>query len=134
MALRPGKNPADLKNSYPIETAEYAKILGIDHQLAFNWWVPHVLRKRDCIVSLVRKRSPCHLKRAHKFGIEVPKTIKEALELDTKNCNNFWADTIAKEMTDICVAFKILLNWQSAPIGYQKIPCHMVFDIKMKDF
>jgi hypothetical protein len=37
-------------------------------------------------------------------------------------------------MKDICVAFKILLDGQSAPIGYQKISCHMIFDIKMEDF
>jgi hypothetical protein len=37
-------------------------------------------------------------------------------------------------MKDICIAFKILVNRQSAPIGYQKISCHMIFDIKMEDF
>jgi hypothetical protein len=37
-------------------------------------------------------------------------------------------------MKDVCVAFKILLDGQSAPIDYQKIPCHMIFDIKMEDF
>jgi hypothetical protein len=74
------------------------------------------------------------LKRTHKFGIELPKTVNEALELDKKNGNTFWADAIAKEMKDICVAFKILLDGQSAPIGYQKIPCHMIFDIKMDNF
>jgi hypothetical protein len=41
------ENLADLKESHPIETAKYAKILGIDHEPAFNWWAPHVLRKRD---------------------------------------------------------------------------------------
>ncbi len=70
----------------------------------------------------------------HKFGIESPKTVNEALELDKKNGNTFRADAIAKEMKDVCVAFKILLDGQSAPIGYQKIPCHMIFDIKMEDF
>jgi hypothetical protein len=114
------ENLADLKES-PIETAKYAKILGIDHEPAFNWWVPHVLRKRDHIISLVRKRNPCYLKRTHKFGIELPKTVNKALELDKKNGNTFWADAIAKKMKDICVAFKILLDGQSAPIGYQKI-------------
>jgi hypothetical protein len=128
------ENLADLKESHPIETAEYAKILGIDHEPAFNWWVPHVVRKRERIISLVRKRNPCYLKRTHKFGIELPKTVKEASELDKKNGNTFWADATAKEMKDIHVAFKILLDGQSAPIGYQKIPCHMIFDIKMEDF
>ncbi len=37
-------------------------------------------------------------------------------------------------MKDVRIAFKILLDGQSAPIGYQKIPCHMIFDIKMEDF
>lgn len=125
---------ADLKESHPIEVAEYAKILGIDHEPAFNWWVPHTLKKRDRIISLVKKRSPRFLKRTHKFGIEVPKTVKEALELDKKNGNTLWADAIAKEMKDVRVAFKILPDGQSAPIGYQKIPCHMIFDVKMEDF
>jgi len=128
------ENLADLKESHPIETAEYAKILGIDHEPAFNWWVPHVLKKRDRIISLVRKRNPRYLKRTHKFGIELPKTVKEAYELDKKNGNTFWADAIAKEMRDVRVAFKILPDGQLAPIGYQRIPCHMIFDIKMEDF
>jgi hypothetical protein len=88
----------------------------------------------DCVILLVRKQNPRYLKRTHKFGIELSKTIKEALELDKKNGNTFWADAISKEMKDVHVAFKILLDRQSAPIGYQKIPCHMEFDIKMEDF
>jgi hypothetical protein len=74
------------------------------------------------------------LKWTHKFGIELPKTVKEALALDKKNGNTLWADSIAKEMKDICIAFKILLDGQSGPIGSQKIPCHMIFDIKMERF
>jgi hypothetical protein len=31
------ENLAHLKESHPIETAEYAKILGIDHEPAFKW-------------------------------------------------------------------------------------------------
>ncbi len=82
----------------------------------------------------MRKHNPHYLKRTHKFGIELPNTVKKNLALDKKNRDTFGADAIAKEMKDICVAFKILLDRQSAPIGYQKIPCHMIFDIKMKDF
>jgi hypothetical protein len=64
----------------------------------------------------------------------VPKTVKEALKLDKKNGNTLWADAIAKEMKDVRVAFNILPDGQSAPIGYQKLPCHMTFDVKMQDF
>ncbi len=126
---------ADLKESHPIETAEYAVTKGLDHEPAFNWWVPHVLKKRDQIISLVRKWTTTrYLKRTHKFGIEVPTTVKEALALDRKNGNTFWADAIAKEMREVRIAFNILPDGSSAPIGSQKIPCHVIFDVKMEDF
>ncbi len=37
-------------------------------------------------------------------------------------------------MKEVQIAFNILPDGRSAPIGYQKIPCHMIFDVKMKDF
>jgi hypothetical protein len=92
------------------------------------------LKKRDQIISLVYKRTTRYLKRTHKFGIEVPKTVKEALDLDCKNGNTLWVDAIAKEMKEVCIAFNILPDRHSVPIGYQKIPCHMIFDVKMEDF
>ncbi len=107
---------------------------GIDHKPAFNWWVPHVLKKRDRIISLVHKQTTHYLKRNHKFGIEVPKTVKEALDLNRKNANTIWVDAIAKEMREVLIAFNILPDGHSAPIEYQKIPCHMIFDVKMEDF
>ncbi len=128
------ENLADLKESHPFETAEYAVTQGIDNKPAFNWWVPHVLKKHDQIISLVCKWTTRYLKRTHKFGIDVPKTVKEALARDRKNGNTLWADAIAKEMKEVCFAFNILPDGHSAPIGYQKIPCHMIFDMKMEDF
>ncbi len=55
---------------------------GIDPKPAFNWWVPHTLKKHDRIISMVWKRSACYLKRTHKFGIEMPKTVAEVKDLD----------------------------------------------------
>jgi hypothetical protein len=34
-----------------------------------------VLKKRDQIISLVHRRTTRYLKRTHKFGIEIPKTV-----------------------------------------------------------
>ena len=83
---------------------------------------------------MVKRRNTRYLKRTHKFGIEVPKTVAEAHDLDRKNGNTLWMDAIVKEMREVQKAFKIIPDDQTAPIGYQKIPCHMVFDIKMEDF
>ncbi len=56
----------------------------IDHEPAFNWWVPHELKKRNQIISLVRKRIPRYLKQNHKFGIKIPTSMKDALEIDKR--------------------------------------------------
>jgi hypothetical protein len=74
---------------------------GIDHEPAFNWWVKHFLKKREQIISLVKRRQTRYLKRTHKFGIELPKTVQEALALDKKNGNTLWADAISKEIKNI---------------------------------
>ena len=64
----------------------------------------------------------------------MPKTVEEALCLDCLNGNTLWVDAIAMELKNVCVAFKILDQTDPDPIGYQKIKCHMVFDVKMEDF
>ena len=128
------ENLHKLKESHPVETAEYAMTMGIDHEPAFNWWVPYVIKKRERIISLVKKRQTRYLKRTHKFGIAVPKSVDEALELDKINGNTLWADAIAKEMKNVRAAFKILPDGERAPNGYQRIHCHMIFDVKMENF
>ena len=108
--------------------------MGINHEPAFNWWVTHVLKKRDCLISLVWKRIPRYLKRNHEFGIKIPTSVKDALEIDKKNGNTYWDDAIKTEMKNVRAASKILPDGTTAPNGYQKISCHMIFDIKMEDF
>jgi hypothetical protein len=108
--------------------------MGIDHEPAFNWWVTHVLKKRDCIISLVWKCIPRYLKQNYKFGIEIPTSMKDALEIDKKNSKTYWVNAIATKMKNVIAAFKIMPNGTSAPNGYQRINCHMIFDVKMEDF
>eukprot|EP01082_Thalassiosira_pseudonana_P015427 g13704.t1 g13704 contig9:237785-238624(-) len=112
---------------------EYAVAQGIAHEPAFNWWVTHVLRKRDRIVAAVKKRNVRYLKKTHKFGIELPKSVAEAYELDRRNGDTKWADAIAKEMKNVRVAFRILPNGERVPQNYQFVHCHMIFDVKMED-
>ena len=62
------------------------------------------------------------------------KTVKEAAELDKKNGDTKWMGAIAKEMTNVRVAFDILKDVDRAPIGHKQINCHLIFDVKMEDF
>ena len=117
-----------MKESYPVEVAEYAEATGISDEPAFSWWTTHVLKQRQRIVAAVNKR---YHKMTHKFGIKVPKTVEEALALDKENWNDLWWKAIQKEMSALKVAFKIL---DKPPIVSQYMKCHIVFSIKMEDF
>ena len=74
------------------------------------------------------------LKKTHKFGIEVPRSVAEAYAIDKRNSNTLWTDSITKEMKNVQIAFKILANGDMVPVGYQRMQCHMIFDVKMEDF
>ena len=117
-----------LKESNPVEVAEYAVAKGIDDETAFSWWVPYTLKKRDAIISAVNARVA---KVTHKYGIEVPRTVKEAKAIDEKNCNRFWQDAIDKEMKNVAVAFRILDHGEEIPHGWTESSGHIVFDVKM---
>ena len=72
---------ADMKESHPVEVAEYASARGIDKEPAFQCWVPHTLKKRRVILSALKKRI---WKTTHKYGIELPTSVEHAFELDRK--------------------------------------------------
>jgi hypothetical protein len=119
---------ADLKESNPVELAEYAVGNKLMSEPAFRWWVPYTIKKRDRIIAKIKTR---YLRKEQKFGIELPKTVQEALRLDQANSTTLWQDAIKKEMKVIMPAVKILEEGAIAPIGFQQIPCHMVFDVKI---
>ena len=75
-----------MKESNPVESAEFAKAKGLQTKPAFKWWVPYTLKKRDAIISKVQARVR---KVTHKYGIKVPRTIKQAYEFDKENGNTF---------------------------------------------
>jgi hypothetical protein len=125
------ENLCDVKESYPVQCAEYAVARGIDKEPAFVWWVSYTLKKRDQIIAAAATR---YHKRTHKYGFRVPKTVKEAIEIDRENGNMLWQDAIKKEMAAVGVAFRILRDEEKIPPGYQQIKCNMIFDIKMEDF
>ena len=118
----------DAKRTNPLQVAQYAQAKQIQSEPAFAWWVPYVLKKRDVIISAVNQRVQ---KSTHKFGIKVPRTVKEALEFDRENGNDLWKKAIDKEMANVSVAFDILEEGKDPPPGYSKATCHIIFDVKM---
>ena len=51
-----------------------------------------MIKNRAHKIYLVKKRSARYLMKTHKFGVELPKSIKHALDIDKKNGNTYWSD------------------------------------------
>ena len=117
-----------MKESNPVEVAEFAKARGLLDEPAFRWWAPYTLKKRDRIISAVKSRVR---KATHKYGVEIPTSVKHAQRLDLSNGNTLWQDAIKKEMYNVSVAFEILGDGEKAPPGWAKSSGHIIFDVKM---
>ena len=117
----------EIKESHPVETAEFAVTRNISNKPAFEWWVPYTLRKRNVIISAVKT----HIRKmTTKYGIKVPLTVNDAYALDASNGNDFWRQAIAKERQNVGVTFKILNDDAPLLIGWRKASGHLIFDIK----
>src|SRR6056300_1207277 len=76
-----------LKESNPVDVAEFAEVHGLVKEPAFAWWVPYTLRKCNVIISAVKARAQ---QVTRKYGIELSTSVAHAQELDAKNGNTFW--------------------------------------------
>ena len=76
----------DLKKSNPMQVVKYAVTKKIAEEPVFEWWVRHVLRCRDKILKKVKSRD---WSKTRKFGIELPKSVKAAMEIDRKTGTDF---------------------------------------------
>ena len=121
----------DLKEGNTIELAEYAEANHLLQEPAFAWWAPGALRRRRCIIKAVAARHSHYHKRYEKFGQELPKTVKHALEIDHTTGTDFWRQAIIKEMGSIDPCIDLIPEGKDPPPGYEFIRTNIVFDIKM---
>ena len=118
----------DMKNSYPIELAEYATRVKIDHLPAYSWWVPYTLKKQTRILAKLKSK---YWMRSHKYGCEIPKSIADAKRIDAANKNRLWQDAIDLEMKNVRIAFQLFNGDPTTLKGYKSVTTHLIFDIKM---
>ena len=105
------------------------------HLLGKAGW--HVVRSYLSIGSnyesrRVNKSSKKKNRPLFKFGVQVPRNAQEALDLDTKNGNTKWQDSIDLEFKGIneYKTFRLLGLGEKLPDGYKQIPYMFVFDVK----
>jgi len=115
----------NLKESNPVEVTEYAVANKIADAPAFTWWTKQVPHHCKCIIHSI---CSCYWKHTHKFGIQVPTSIEDALQIHKETQ---WYNAIQKEMKNVFPAFKFLEKDEMIPVSYKWILCHMIFGVKM---
>ena len=97
----------------------------------FAWCSPYVLKKRHPILAKIKSK---YWIQNHKYGIEIPKSVNREKEIDKFNQNTLWWDVIMKEMKNVRPSFE---EWEGTAseidADYQKVTCHIIFDVKMLD-
>ena len=118
-----------VKQSNPIELAEYLHANNLQNEPAFRWWTRKILKKRKSIINKIktRMRKP----RRMNFSVKVPLTAEEAIALDKQNGNTLWNEVIEKEIKNSRIDFEVLDKDTSFPVGHTEITCHLIFDDKM---
>jgi hypothetical protein len=112
----------DLKESHPVEVAQYAIDNDLDEEDAFRWWVPFTIRKRNRLLKAMKKR---YFRTDQMFGVECPKAVARALKIDEESGTTYWRDAINKEMSTVKKAFQILPEGSKPPPYHKFIKCHL---------
>ncbi len=121
-----------IKND-PITLAKYAKDKGL---LETPGWktLRRIARRAKFVQQMINasKRQQQHDAVRYKFGVRVPRNVKEALMLDRENGNTYWQEAMDAELDQLNEynTFRSVGHNARTPDGYQCIPCRMVFDVK----
>ena len=69
---------------YSVQMAQYAASRGVLYEQEFHWRGSYALKKCDVILSSIRARGN---ETNHKYGVQIPMSISEAIILDRENKN-----------------------------------------------
>eukprot|EP00957_Ditylum_brightwellii_P181572 13830723-Ditylum_brightwellii.AAC.1 len=90
------------------------------------------IRKVRRVIRAKKKKAKGPRTTVYKYGVEVPRNVKHALELDKQNGNTMWQDAMALEVDALqemeCFEFRDPGDIPTG--GYQRTTLHMVFDCK----
>ena len=93
----------DLKESYLVELAKYGKTRGLVEEPAFALWANHILKKCNRVLLKIKSK---YWEKTHKYGIRIPKSIKEVKRINQENKDMLQIDTIRLKIKNNWVAFK----------------------------
>ena len=69
----------DVKKCYSLQLAKYSHQIRISQEPASAWWVPHLMKKRNQIISKVKSK---YCTSTNKYGVRIPKSVKEEISIN----------------------------------------------------
>ena len=114
-----------------MEITEYSILKNISHHPAFVWRVHHGVRKKKIIISKIK----ClYWQTTHRYGVNLPNTTTEALEVHKENNNTLWWDVICSAMHNVRITFEEFDCPLSQMLpGFKKLNCHLIFEVKLSE-
>ena len=116
----------------PIPVIMYAKKMHIMDQEPFQQLVNYCSGDAPSYLAKTYKVKAKGATAKFKFGVQVPFGLKHAYQLDKENGDDQWQKAIQKELKQLndYNTFRKLEPGEKPPPDYQKIPYHIVFDVK----
>mgnify|MGYP005847236111 CR=1 FL=1 len=119
--------------SDPVTLAKYAQE---HHLLQTEGWktLSRIANRNKDLRQMINqvKRHSRHDAIRYKFGVRLPRSVKEAHTLDGENGNTLWADAIKSEMSQLFEYDTFIDLGKDAPVpnGFKLIRGRIVFDVK----
>ena len=124
---------AEFWRNDPMTVAVYAKEHDLLETPGWKRFCPYVKNQKK-VNQMTKQSILCSMRQAirYRFGVRVPKTPREAMELNAKNGNSLWRDAIKKELDQLNEygTFSSQGKGMRVPNGHQLIKVHFVFDVK----
>jgi len=82
----------------------------------------------------VRKIKSKYLSRTHKYGVRIPKSMQEAIEIDKESNTTLWWNSVMLEMNNVMPTFEVFEKIiEDLPIDYTQIKWHVIWNVKLGD-
>ncbi len=119
-----------LRMQHPFLLIQYAVQNKLQHQLEWQWTKEYAINDPTLLeITLALKAARNETK--FKFGVEVPHSVRHAIQLDAVNGDTMWQQAMETELKQIneYETFRELGD-EPIPPGFKKIPYQMIFDVK----
>ena len=112
----------------------YALKKGLVNEPGFEWVKTYLEADEEHLrtIEAFKAKQKTSGGKVFKFGVEVPKNPIHALQLDKEHQSNGWQLSIKKELDEVnqYKTFRLVPDNEPVPLGYKRIPYHIVHDVK----